>query len=89
MSMTSSFLLNTCIWFLLFCLPVSTFAVTTSETDVLLTPEEQAWLKKHPVIRVHNEWSWPPFNYNEDGEPTGLSIDYMNLLASRIGALKF
>jgi len=34
---------------------------------------------------VHNEWNWPPFNYNKDGEPAGLSIDYMNLLASRIG----
>ena len=52
---------------------------------VALTPNEQAWLSTHPVIRVHNEWNWPPFNYNEDGKPKGLSIDYMNLLASRIG----
>ena len=54
-------------------------------SKVSLSPKEQAWLSAHPVIRVHNEWNWPPFNYNEDGEPTGLSIDYMNLLASRIG----
>ena len=50
-----------------------------------LTDKEKAWLKKHPVIRVHNELSWPPFNYNKDGLPTGFSIDYMNLLANRIG----
>jgi two-component system, sensor histidine kinase and response regulator len=49
------------------------------------TPKEQAWLKKHPVIRVHNEKDWPPFNYFEYGAPTGLSIDYMNLLAERLG----
>ena len=54
-------------------------------SKVSLSPTEQAWLNAHPVIRVHNEWNWPPFNYNEDGEPMGLSIDYMNLLASRIG----
>jgi len=54
-------------------------------SKVSLSPTEQAWLNAHPVIRVHNEWNWPPFNYNKDGKPTGLSIDYMNLLASRIG----
>ena len=53
--------------------------------SVDLTPEEQTWLNDHPVIRVHNEWNWPPFNFNKDGKPLGLSIDYMNLLASRIG----
>ncbi len=50
-----------------------------------LTKQEKAWLSDHPVVRVHNEWNWPPYNYNKDGKPTGLSIDYMNLLASRIG----
>ena len=66
------------------------FAITEKKIEgkrskVSLSPTEQAWLNAHPVIRVHNEWNWPPFNYNKDGKPTGLSIDYMNLLASRIG----
>ena len=52
---------------------------------VTLTPDEQAWLKNHPVIRVHNEKNWPPFNYFEYGSPRGLSIDYMNLLAELLG----
>ncbi len=52
---------------------------------IVLTPEEQIWLNDHPVIRVHNEWSCPPFNFNTNGKPDGLSIDYMNLLAYRIG----
>ncbi len=52
---------------------------------VALTPNEQAWLKKHSVIRVHNEKDWPPFNYFEYGSPRGLSIDYMNLVAKKLG----
>ena len=50
-----------------------------------LTPEEKAWVAAHPRIRVHNEKDWPPFNYFEHGAPRGLSIDYMNILAERIG----
>ncbi len=53
--------------------------------SVDFTSEEKVWLAEHPVIRVHNEWNWPPFNYNKDGSPTGFSIEYMNQLANRIG----
>jgi PAS domain S-box-containing protein len=49
-----------------------------------LTVEESEFLKSHPVIRVHNEKDWPPFNYFEYGIPRGLSIDYMNLLAEKL-----
>lgn len=52
---------------------------------VHLTPEERIWLESYPVIRVHNETDWAPFNYFENGEPQGLSIDYMNLLANKVG----
>ncbi|MGL1862666.1 MAG: transporter substrate-binding domain-containing protein [Pseudodesulfovibrio sp.] len=50
-----------------------------------LTEEEKKWIAAHPSIKVHNEMDWPPFNFNENGEPSGLSIDYMNLIADRIG----
>ena len=50
-----------------------------------LTAEEQVWLQTHPRIRVHNELAWPPFNFNENARPQGFSIDYMNLLADKIG----
>ena len=50
-----------------------------------LTGEELAWLSAHPVIRVHNEKDRPPFNFFENGSPKGLSIDYMTLLAERLG----
>ena len=54
-------------------------------TDLKLNEAEQTWIEKHPVIRVHNELDWPPFNFNENGKPSGFSIDYMNLVASRVG----
>jgi len=50
-----------------------------------LTNEEQKWIKDHPVISVHNEKGWAPFNYNEKGIPKGLSVDYIKLLAKKTG----
>jgi len=55
------------------------------EMQLILTDKEKAWLKNHPLIKVHNELDWPPFNFNKYGVPTGLSIEYMDLLANRIG----
>ena len=53
--------------------------------NISLTMEEKEWLKQNPVIRVHNEKDWPPFNYFEYGTPRGLSIDYMDLVAEILG----
>lgn len=50
-----------------------------------LDKEEQEFLATHPVLRVHNEMNWPPFNYNESGKPKGFSIDVMNLIAKKTG----
>jgi len=51
----------------------------------MLTDSEKLFLREHPVITVHNEEDYPPYNFNENGKPKGLSIDYMNLLADKIG----
>lgn len=64
-------------------LPVS--APMAASTAGEFTPEEQAFIKEHPVLRVHNETDWPPFNFYENGRPVGYSIDYMNLLAEKTG----
>lgn len=50
-----------------------------------LSDEELAWIKEHPVIRVANELDYPPFDFNQEGQPKGLSIDLLNLLAARTG----
>ncbi|MBT8367688.1 MAG: transporter substrate-binding domain-containing protein, partial [Deltaproteobacteria bacterium] len=61
-------------------------AAALSEQDKIeFTEAEKRWLDAHPVIRVHNEKDWPPFNYFEYGRPRGLSIDYMDLMAKKLG----
>jgi len=50
-----------------------------------LTDDERRYLRDHKVLKVHNESNWPPFNFNENGIPRGFSVDYMNLLARRLG----
>ncbi len=55
------------------------------DLKVNLTKKEQNWIAAHPTIHVHNELNWPPFNYNKNGLPRGFSIDFMNVLANRIG----
>jgi len=55
------------------------------KTDLKLTKKEKEFIRKNPILKVHNELNWPPFNYNEDGKATGYSIDYMNMLASKTG----
>jgi len=57
----------------------------TQKTDVKLTKNEKEFVRNNPIIKVHNELSWPPFNYNEDGRALGYSIDYMDMVASKVG----
>lgn len=50
-----------------------------------LTKEEKAWINAHPVIKVHNEYDWAPFNFNKNNTPLGYSIDYIKHLAQIAG----
>ena len=65
--------------------PASILFHATDRAQLGLTDAEVAWLNKHPRLRVHNETSWPPINFAENGQPRGYSIDYMNLLAHKLG----
>ncbi|TAN44638.1 MAG: transporter substrate-binding domain-containing protein, partial [Rhodospirillales bacterium] len=68
--------------FLLCLLP----AISLAQEPLGLTAREQAWLSERLTpLRVHNELDWPPYNFNENGQPKGYSIDYMNLLARKLG----
>ncbi|HFQ61482.1 MAG TPA: transporter substrate-binding domain-containing protein [Epsilonproteobacteria bacterium] len=53
--------------------------------SISLTAKERKFLKTHPIITAHNEADYPPYNFNENGTPKGFSIDYLNLLADRLG----
>ena len=54
------------------------------KVDLNLTNEEKDYINSHPSIKVHNESSWAPFNFNVNGVPKGFTIDYINLLAKKL-----
>jgi PAS domain S-box-containing protein len=62
---------------------------TETASKLLMTPlteEEQRWLREHPVIRVVQDPGWPPVEFVDDeGEPSGISNDYLNLIQERLG----
>ena len=52
----------------------------------LLNDQERQWLREHPVIRVVQDPGWPPIEFADpDGNPVGISNDYLNLLEQRLG----
>ncbi len=50
-----------------------------------LTSKEKEFINKHPIIKVHNEKTWAPYNFYDRNRPRGLSIDYIKLLAQKAG----
>ena len=66
-------------------LPFATLASVQS-AHIDLSPQEQAWLKAHPEIRLGAEPSYIPFStVGEDGKFEGLAADYLKLIAERTG----
>lgn len=56
-----------------------------SKINLNLSKKEKEWIKNNPTIKVHNELSWAPYNFNKGGVPRGYSIDYIKLLADIAG----
>ncbi len=52
---------------------------------VRLTPEEQAWLNAHPIVRIHAPDGFPPDLFWKDGEYVGIQRDYSDILSRRTG----
>lgn len=84
MSRNKTLFFTTALFFLL--LGGSQFIVFAQSK--LLTPEENLWLKnRNSTIVVYPEKNYPPFSYQStSGTPQGLSIDYIELLAEKVGA---
>lgn len=63
------------------------FFLISAKTDIL-TEEESLWLKsRNNTIVVYPEKSFAPFSYQSNsGMPLGLSIDYIELIAEKVGA---
>jgi HD-GYP domain-containing protein (c-di-GMP phosphodiesterase class II)/ABC-type amino acid transport substrate-binding protein len=57
----------------------------TLSPSMRFTQEEEAYLKNHQALLVSNENDWPPFDFQEAGEPKGFSIDLLRLLSEKSG----
>ncbi|WP_198559829.1 response regulator [Colwellia sp. 12G3] len=60
-------------------------SISNKNQTSYLNKQELEWIKNHPSLNVHNESDWAPFNFNVNGQASGFSIEYMNLLAERAG----
>ena len=61
---------------------------TSADSSSLLSPEENLWLKsRNGTIVVYPLENDPPYSYkNSAGNPEGLAIDYLQLIAQKIDA---
>lgn len=55
----------------------------TQNSKLLLNEDEKQWIENHPVIRAR-VGAAPPLHFFE-GSPKGISVDYLNTIASRVG----
>jgi len=56
------------------------------ELRVKLTPDEQAWVRKHPHITVAAMDAWPPVAFkSSQGMPVGIDADYLDIVGRRLG----
>ncbi|AOO64326.1 transporter substrate-binding domain-containing protein [Sulfurospirillum halorespirans] len=53
--------------------------------EIELSASEKAYIAAHPSISVTNELGWYPYDFNEEGEARGFSVDYLRLLGKKIG----
>lgn len=74
------------LFFYSFSLPV---LGSKKEGKIVITPEEQQFIKDHPVIRLGGGESFDPFIMQyEDGTVEGFDVDTLNLISEKTG-LKF
>jgi signal transduction histidine kinase/CheY-like chemotaxis protein len=53
---------------------------------VELTPEEAAWLAKHPLVRIGAETNYAPYEFQDSkGRIIGVVADYLDLIKQRLG----
>jgi two-component system sensor histidine kinase EvgS len=60
--------------------------LSTKIKPLELTPEEEAWLKKHPIIQLGADPDFAPYCFaNEKGEYSGISADFIQIISERLG----
>ena len=57
-----------------------------ASSELELTPEQIAWIKSHPIIKVATDTEWFPFDFvNKNNEHNGLSHDVLEFIAKKTG----
>lgn len=56
-----------------------------SKKKIYLSDIEKRYLEKNKILKVQNELNWAPFNFVDKGIPSGFSIDFIKLVASKVG----
>lgn len=52
---------------------------------IKLSQEEKEYLMEHPILKVQNMASFPPYNFNVNSMPMGYTVDFIKLLAEKAG----
>jgi len=58
---------------------------SVERSGVELSATDLDWLKRNPNLRVAFRSDWPPFEFEQDGRPTGLVADLVTRLESELG----
>ncbi|MCC3862557.1 transporter substrate-binding domain-containing protein [Pseudemcibacter aquimaris] len=56
-----------------------------SHAQAQLTEEELEWIRNNPTVTVTSQSDWAPFDFTVTGMPYGFSVEYVNLVASKVG----
>lgn len=71
-------------------LALLTFLQPSYAEATILAPDQSEWLQKHKnTLVVRPEKNYPPFSFissNSSTKPKGLAVDYLELIARKIGA---
>lgn len=61
------------------------FFSATNRTRTTLSTAEENFIEEHPVIRFRVNPNRPPFEFERDGRPVGITVDYITAIAEKAG----
>lgn len=71
------------LFFLILYFPLASEQVVAEELS--LTEKELAFIDRHPTIRFRVRPNRPPFEFEQNQKATGIAVDYVELIAERVG----
>jgi len=72
-------------WIFVKILLLLLLSATLNASHIELNSEQRDYLLKNPTISVSNELDWYPYDFNQNGDANGYAVDYLKLLADKIG----